>query len=41
MYAVRRFAVRQSRFFERFYQIFEHAIIALDPVGLAFVGHGG
>ncbi len=32
MYAVRRFAVRQSRFFERFYQIFEHAIIALDPV---------
>ena len=32
MYAIRRFAVRQSRFFERFYQAFERAIVALDPV---------
>lgn len=32
MYAVRRFAVRHSRFFERFYQAFERMIVALDPV---------
>ncbi len=32
MYAIRRFAVRQSRAFELFYQAFEHAIVALDPV---------
>jgi hypothetical protein len=38
MYAVRRFAVRQSRFFERFYQAFERAIVALDPV-FVWVGY--
>ena len=32
MYAVRRFAVRQSRFFERLYLAFEWVIVALDPV---------
>ena len=32
MYAIRRFAVRHSRFFERFYQTFEAAIVALDPI---------
>ena len=32
MYAVRRFAVRHSRSFERFYQAFERVIVALDPV---------
>ena len=32
MYAVRRFAVRQSRFFEAFYQRFERIIVALDPL---------
>ena len=32
MYAVRRFAVRQSRFFEGFYLAFERVIVALDPV---------
>ncbi|MGE0212647.1 MAG: methylenetetrahydrofolate reductase C-terminal domain-containing protein [Parvibaculaceae bacterium] len=32
MYAVRRFAVRHSRFFEGFYQTFERIIVALDPV---------
>jgi Methylene-tetrahydrofolate reductase C terminal len=31
MYAVRRFAVRHARFFERFYQGFERVIVALDP----------
>ena len=32
MYAVRRFAVRHARLFEQFYQRFERAIVALDPV---------
>ena len=32
MYAIRRFAVRHSRAFELFYQTFERAIVALDPV---------
>ncbi len=32
MYAIRRFAVRQSRFFEVFYQSFERVIVRLDPV---------
>jgi methylenetetrahydrofolate reductase (NADPH) len=32
MYAVRRFAVRHSRFFERLYLGFERVIVALDPV---------
>ena len=31
MYAVRRFAVRHSRFFEWFYVGFERVIVALDP----------
>lgn len=32
MYVARRFAVRHSRFFERFYLGFERVIVALDPV---------
>ena len=32
MYAIRRFAVRHSRFFERFYNGFERVIVALDPL---------
>ncbi len=32
MYAVRRFAVRHSRFFEGFYQAFERLIVSLDPL---------
>ena len=32
MYAVRRFAVRHSRFFEGFYRAFERAMIACDPL---------
>ncbi|MEM7406086.1 MAG: methylenetetrahydrofolate reductase C-terminal domain-containing protein [Pseudomonadota bacterium] len=32
MYAVRRFAVRQSRFFQRFYDAFEQVIVTLDPL---------
>ena len=32
MYAVRRFAVRHSARFERFYQAFERVIVGLDPV---------
>ena len=39
MYAVRRFAVRHSRFFERFYQGFERVIVSLDPV-FRRVGYG-
>ncbi len=39
MYAVRRFAVRHARAFERFYQGFERAIIALDPL-FRRVGYG-
>jgi len=32
MYAVRRFAVRHSRFFEGFYHAFERVMIGLDPL---------
>jgi hypothetical protein len=32
MYAVRRFAVRHSRFFETLYRGFERVIVALDPL---------
>ena len=32
MYAIRRFAVRHSRFFEGFYRSFERVMIGLDPV---------
>ena len=32
MYAMRRFAVRHARLFEAFYQTFERAIVALDPL---------
>ena len=32
MYSVRRFAVRRSHAFERFYQAFERALVALDPL---------
>jgi methylenetetrahydrofolate reductase (NADPH) len=32
MYAVRRFSVRHSRLFEKVYGIFEHLMVALDPV---------
>ena len=32
MYSVRRFAVRHSRSFERFYQAFERTLVALDPL---------
>ena len=32
MYAMRRFAVRHSRFYQRLYQAFENTIVALDPV---------
>lgn len=32
MYAIRRFAVRHSRFFEAFYQGFERLIVAMDPL---------
>ena len=39
MYAVRRFAVRHARAFERLYQGFERAIIGLDPV-FRWVGYG-
>ena len=39
MYAVRRFAVRQSRLFERFYQGFERIIVSLDPV-FRRIGYG-
>ena len=39
MYAVRRFAVRHSRFVERFYQSFERVIISLDPI-FRRIGYG-
>ena len=32
MYRVRLFAVRHSRFFQRFYKAFEAAMVALDPI---------
>lgn len=32
MYAVRRYAVRRSRFFLRLYRLFERVIVALDPL---------
>jgi hypothetical protein len=32
MYAIRRFAVRHSRFFEGFYQAFERVIVSMDPL---------
>jgi hypothetical protein len=38
MYAVRRFAVRQARFFEAFYQRFESFMVALDSV-FAWIGY--
>jgi hypothetical protein len=39
MYAIRLFAVRHARLFERFYQGFERAIVALDPV-FSRIGYG-
>jgi hypothetical protein len=32
MYAIRLFAVRHARFFERFYSAFERGLVALDPL---------
>jgi hypothetical protein len=32
MYALRRFAVRQSRFFESVYKVFERTMVAFDPL---------
>lgn len=32
MYSVRLFAIRHSRMFKRVYDLFEHALVALDPV---------
>jgi hypothetical protein len=38
MYAIRRFAVRQARFFEAFYQRFESLMVALDPA-FSWIGY--
>jgi hypothetical protein len=39
MYRVRLFAVRHSRFFERFYRAFEATMVALDPISRK-IGYG-